>query len=165
MYNLTNGDISKWGYLNFTTAGVAIIAGLIYSKFISNKFDAPALYLFSILYTFFGLFILIEFNLFNFVLYFIGTSISGVIISSGVSKLWSDVFNTSGGDEYSSSEFFSFLELPVMVGRIIPFILLYVYNFDLDSKIVLGVLFLFISTLPLLSTYILQKTRVFGIRN
>lgn len=165
MFNLTNGDISKWGYLNFATSGVAIFAGILYSKFIANKYELPTLYIFSILYTFFGLFMLINFNLINFLVYFIGTAISGVFISSSVSKLWSDVFSTSGGNEYSSSEFFSFLELPVMIGRVIPFAILYIYNYDLDSKLVLGVLILFISIIPLISTYILEKTHVFGIKN
>lgn len=160
---LIGGDLEKWGILNFFASLVGIGSGLFYMKVISKGYDKPALYLSSILYTFFGIFLLVSFGLVNFVFYLFGTTITSSFIGSAVSKLWSDVFDESGGDSYNSSEFFSILEIPLMLGRVIPIFILFFNQIDLSSKINLGMLFILISTIPLLSTYILQRTKALSI--
>ncbi len=156
---LIGGDLEKWGILNFFASLVGIGSGLFYMKVISKGYDKPALYLSSILYTFFGIFLLVSFGLVNFVFYLFGTTITSSFIGSAVSKLWSDVFDESGGGSYNSSEFFSILEIPLMLGRVIPIFILFFNQIDLSSKVNLGMLFILISTIPLLSTYVLQRTK------
>lgn len=156
---LIGGDLEKWGILNFFASLIGIGSGLFYMKVISKGYDKPALYLSSILYTFFGIFLLVSFGLVNFVFYLFGTTITSSFIGSAVSKLWSDVFDESGGGSYNSSEFFSILEIPLMLGRVIPIFILFFNQIDLSSKVNLGMLFILISTIPLLSTYVLQRTK------
>lgn len=156
---LIGGDLEKWGILNFFASLIGIGSGLFYMKVISKGYDKPALYLSSILYTFFGIFLLVSFGLVNFVFYLFGTTITSSFIGSAVSKLWSDVFDESGGGIYNSSEFFSILEIPLMLGRVIPIFILFFNQIDLSSKVNLGMLFILISTIPLLSTYVLQRTK------
>ena len=110
-----------------------------------------------------GIFLLVSFGLVNFVFYLFGTTITSSFIGSAVSKLWSDVFDESGGDSYNSSEFFSILEIPLMLGRVIPIFILFFNQIDLISKINFSMLFILISTIPLLSTYILQRTKALSI--
>ncbi len=160
---LIGGDLEKWGILNFIAALVGIASGLFYMKVISKGYDKTALYISSVLYTFFGIFLLVEFGLLNFLVYLLGTTITSSFIGSAVSKLWSDIFVSSGGNEYNSSEFFLILELPLMVGRVVPIFLLYITGFDFNSKMYLGIIFMCISTVPLISTYLLQKTKAFGV--
>lgn len=160
---LIGGDLEKWGILNFCASLVGIASGLFYMKVISKGYDKPALYLSSILYTFFGIFLLVSFGLINFIFYLFGTAITSSFIGSAVSKLWSDVYDESGGDNYNSSEFFSILEIPLMLGRVLPISILFFNQIDLSSKMNLGMLFILISTIPLLSTYILQRTKALSI--
>ncbi len=158
---LIGGDLNKWGIVNFMASLAGILSGMFYMRIISKGYDKPTIFIASILYTLFGILLFAKFDLINFFIYMVGTTITSSFIGSASSKLWSDVFKESGGNEYNSNEFYSLLEIPLMFGRIIPIFLLFYFNLNLNSKLILGILFLFISTIPLLSTYVLQKTKAF----
>lgn len=165
LLNLIGGNLQNWGYLNSLSAFIGIVMGFVYSKFFSNRNDKALLYLSSILYSVFGMFLIVNFDLLNFAIFLLGTTITSSLIGPSFSKLANDVFVEVSSDDSNSSEFYFFTEVPLMLGRILSLGSLYALNVNLESKMVLGIIFFALSFLPLLSTYVIQKTSVFKVNN
>jgi hypothetical protein len=160
---LVEGKITSWGVINFFAALVGVIAGIIYSKYIAGKNDPTALVLSCTLYAFLGVFVVSGFSLISFVLYFLGASLVSTFLSAALSRLFGDVFTQGGGDVNSTEEFYSFLEVPLALGRIIPVSILLFTNSKLDQGIILMGIFFVVSIIPLLTTYVLERMRSFRI--
>lgn len=162
VFILLNGNVLNWGLLKFLVSLICVIAGLIYAKILAGKYDKYALYFSSILYTFFGLFILMDFNFYYFVLFFVGTSLTSVFMNSAIYRLNSDVYSTFKSLGDYTLEFNAFTEIPLMLGRVIPLLILYTTKSDLESNVVLSLILFIISVIPLFNTYIIEKIKKFN---
>jgi MFS family permease len=158
---LVGGQIGDWGLINFASAAAAIVAGLIYSKFIAGKTDALFLLLSSIIFTALGIILISKFNLINFIIYFLGTSVISTFMNSPLTRLTGDVFSLSLLGKGLSEEFYSFIEFPLALGRIIPILLLWYAGSNLEGDFTLISIFFVVSTIPLISTFIIQRMIAF----
>lgn len=165
LLNLIGGDLNNWGFVNSLAATIGIMIGFVFSKYLSNRFEKPTLYLSSILYTVFGTFLFINFNLTNFLIFILGTTITSNVIGPSFSKLVNDVYQEITIDGNNTTEFYYISEIPLNIGRVLSLGILFFFNFDLNSKVVLGLMLFLISSIPFVSTYIIQKTKVFSVNN
>ena len=58
-------------------------------------------------------------------------------------------------------EYYAIAEIPLSLGRLLPLIILFIANADMNYDPVLRIIFLVIGTVPLLSASILKKTNYF----
>lgn len=160
---LVGGEIVSWGVINFSAAVTGIAAGLIYSKYLAGKEDPLALIISSVGYTVLGIFLVSDYGLTNFVLYFLGSTVTSTFIGSSVTRLFSDVYsNISGGFEgIGTDKYYAILEYPLALGRVLPVAVLYMFQSDLNHNFVLVTIFFVVSTVPLVSTYIFQNMASF----
>lgn len=157
LLKLIGGEITGWGVMNFAAALLGIVSGIAYSKFIAGKQDASVLILSSLLYTTLGIMLIADFSLVSFTAFFLGTRLMQTFIGSAATLLESDVLRNSGESSSTSYEYYTFLEIPLAIGRFVPVFVLFILNSELEKNIILVSIFFVVSTVPLMSTYVLQQ--------
>jgi len=159
---LVGGEIASWGIVNFLAALVGIVSGLVYSKMFAGRADALALVFSSVVYTALGMFLISEYSLVSFVLYFWGSAVVSTFISSSTTRLFADVYkDTDISARVSLDNYYATLEWPLAVGRMLPVWLLYSIKSSLGEDGVLFAIFFVVSTIPLICTFVFQRMKSF----
>lgn len=156
---LVGNDLVEWGSINSVISLVAVIAGFIYSKKIRGESKYPSLVITAYIYCFLSIIFIVNYSIYSLILLLLVHSIASVFINSSVSALISELLQKDNNLASRANEYYSLLEIPLALGRVLPLLILWISGVGIGNELVFKLVFLIIAFVPIVSSQLLEKQK------
>lgn len=158
---LVGNNLPKWGTANTIMNTLVLILGLLYSKLLTKKqnIEKITLYLSSFIYTALVIILVANFNFITLIIFLIIDAFTDLIINSSMSPITHSILEEQLGLGNITSEFFTLVEFPLALGRVIPILALLVVNASFTNDSIIKLIILVMGAIPWITASIISKNR------